>query len=715
MTQNASDNNAINRLPRPRNAGTNFDYSQWFGVNSIVSLHKVPFTADQLSVVYESGGHDGLNAYLQTTPSYRNVKTTFHKMNAPLKLAISYDEALRYNYMHVYNPPVPGQNGSQGKHFYYFINDVLWKAGGTTELVIQLDVWQTFIYSTTFGRVFMEQGHAGIAQLESTDPTGVRFLTVPEGLETGGDYQITRNGSGVNLMRAGDMAMYSVMIVSNTDLEVDGGDVDNPELKTAGGSDWESLPNGANIYIVKTLADFKNIMSGLSEKPWMTQGIMSITVVPTAHLKNLSSWPSATIAGQQVYKPNASSELDTRLQKTMVSWRSMAKADLPERYRHLRKFLTFPYMAIEVSSYAGEPMILKPELWGDDDATMEIMVHLALPAPRVAIYPRSYNSKVAPTTDRDNGEFLNNAVYVSNFPQFSVVNNGYLSAIASQAHGLAQSYKTADWSQNRAQSGAQLGYDQATSGMGLTNTMRDISLDTQTANMNLSNQTRVMRGGVNMIGSAVSGVGSGNIGSAIGGVLTEGANAAIDINNNIQSTNINASNINRSTDASLSNMAYNRDTNKQFADYANKGDYQNTIAQINARTQDTKLTQPTASGGIGGDAFLMAKHKLGVDVKLKMPPQGALERIGEYWLRYGYAVNRFMVLPNDFAVMSNFTYWKLKESYIVDSECPEPYKAALRGILESGVTVYKYAKDIGRIDPAVNTPMYRDYFGRQSV
>lgn len=710
---------AINRLPRERTSGMKFDYSQWFGVNSVVSLHKVPFTADQMVVNYFTNGHDGLNAYLETVPGWADVKVSFHRMNHPVKLALPYDQVLKYNYMSVYNPPVPGAANSQGQWLYYFINDVLFKSGNSTELVIQLDVWQTFIYSTRFGRCFVEQGHVGIAQDEATDPTGLKYLSVPEGLDTGADYQIVKNGVGVNLMSSKDSADYSVMIVSNTNLEINGGDVDNPQLETADGSDWENLPNGANVYVVSNLATFRNIMKNLATKPWMTQGIMSITVVPTAHLKDRDNWPVVSVGGVQTWKPDATSELDTKVHQAYPGWRFDLLESLPVRYRRLRKFLTFPYTAIEVSSYAGEPMILKPELWDNENAQFRIMVHLALPAPRAAIYPQGYNSTEAPQgvgdDYKDNGEFLNNAVYVSNFPQFSVVNNGYLSAIASQAHGLAQSYKSADWSQQRAQTGAQLGYDQATAGMGLTNTMRDISIDTQTANMNLANQTRLYRGGVNAAGSIVGGAVRGGGAGAVMGVLNEGASAAIDINQNIQGANIQMSNTNRSTDASLTNMAYNRDTNKQYADFANKGDYQNTIAQINARVQDTKLTQPTASGGIGGDAFLLSAHKLGVDIKMKMLPRGAMERVGEYWLRYGYAVNRFMVMPESLMTMSNFTYWKLKESHIIESECPEPYKAALRGIMESGVTIFKNPDHIGRLDPYSNNPIVDNYFGRQSV
>jgi hypothetical protein len=79
--------------------------------------------------------------------------------------------------------------------------------------------------------------------------------------------------------------------------------------------------------------------------------------------------------------------------------------------------------------------------------------------------------------------------------------------------------------------------------------------------------------------------------------------------------------------------------------------------------------------------------------------------IGEYWLRYGYAINRFGKMPNDYSVMSRFTYWKLRETYITSSSCPEMFKQTIRGIFESGVTVWRNAKDIGNVDIVDNVPL----------
>ena len=150
-----------------------------------------------------------------------------------------------------------------------------------------------------------------------------------------------------------------------------------------------------------------------------------------------------------------------------------------------------------------------------------------------------------------------------------------------------------------------------------------------------------------------------------------------------------------------------RDTNKQFADWAARGDYANAIAGINAKVQDAKLIPPTTAGQMGGDAFLLSTIGWGVHAKIKQIQSGVMEVIGEYWLRYGYALNRWVFLPERYMCMEKMTYWKCKEIYIRSSLCPEYYKGVIRGIFEKGVTVWANPDDIGYLDTslAINKPL----------
>ena len=148
-----------------------------------------------------------------------------------------------------------------------------------------------------------------------------------------------------------------------------------------------------------------------------------------------------------------------------------------------------------------------------------------------------------------------------------------------------------------------------------------------------------------------------------------------------------------------------RDTNRDMAQFAAKGDYSNAIAGINAKVQDAKMLQPTTVGQVGGEAFTLLMSGWGLFAHVKTLSDAAAAQVGEYWLRYGYAVGRFAPIPQNFQVMSHFTYWKLTETYISSSVCPEAFKQAIRGIFEKGVTVWAKPKYIGTVDNAVNKPI----------
>ena len=151
--------------------------------------------------------------------------------------------------------------------------------------------------------------------------------------------------------------------------------------------------------------------------------------------------------------------------------------------------------------------------------------------------------------------------------------------------------------------------------------------------------------GGNPIGGVMSGA-PGFVNSAVDYAITENQNNKQNAINNAQAIGIN--------DANIANMGYVRDTNKSYADYAAQGDYQNTLAGINAKIQDTQMLQPTTSGQLAGDAFSFAIHDgFKGHIVVKRVDNGTMESIGEFWLRYGYAVNRFHML-NNISVMENF-------------------------------------------------------------
>lgn len=708
--------------------GHDFNYAVWTA-NTTVTLANVTWNSDYRDAVYFDGGQVALDQHIDNNagPVISIQGASYAAMGRPVRLQIPFSRANRFNYLRAYNPAQPITGGDTGQAFYYFVTDVRYVAPDTTEFMLQLDVWQTFVYGAQFGNCYIERGHAGVANENQFADNGRAFLTMPEGLDIGGEYQIveqwSRTIASARGKTPGDSGAYDILVTSTVALNADpgtGGDAPKPKLVSATGSQLENLPNGAETYIFQSLAHFKQFLEAFSDKPWVTAGIISIQAIPESSQYGVQS-ESTIIGGVSVLevKPGSLTNKKTELN---TSWREKLVLGPLGRYQHLKKFLTYPYTVLEMTSYTGTPLLLKPEAWSDAHATVIEVPHFAQPGPRIMFYPYRYNAAQPgpdPVTDaygvfNDGGEFLDMATGIFNFPSFSTVNDGYQMFMASNAAGIAYQHASADWSQQRATAGVQLSADQATGAIGTSQDISRQGINAATANTTLANETagwQAIQSGANSLVRGGMGAAGGPAGLAAGvanaavGVANAGASYAIQTNQNNQALGISNALASGTNQAQNDQAGMVRDTNKQYGDWAAKGDYQNVIAGINAKVQDARMIQPTTAGQVGGDAFNLATYKWGYDVKVKMLQPAAMASIGEYWLRYGYSVNRFGTVPGNFKVMEKFSYWKLRETYIRSSECPESFKQALRGILEKGVTVWSNPSDIGNIDLADNAPL----------
>ena len=711
--------NGIFDIPEQSSFGYEHNYTAW-AANSRVTICRVPWNASYRDIVRFTD-RPALNAYIDGLggETINILDSVYLKMSHPIDLDVPFNVANTFNYLRVQNPamPITSPGGVSGPtDFYYFVTSVESIAGNTTRFNVQLDVWQTFGYEFQFGQSFIERGHIGIAADNAFDEYGRAFLNIPEGMDIGGEYVVATNWSH-KIATGRQGAAFDVLVMTATSLSADPGTVDNPHLESAGGSSMEWMPNGADIYLIEDVTDFQILMGVLSQKPWVSQGIMSVTAIPNDSVSRYGMLTSpVTIPGMTtgVVKKVLSGSLDAPLVTLKENWRDDALSLLPTGYQHLKKFLTFPYMAIEMTSYTGQPIILKPESWSNNDARVVELAHLVPGGARVAFYPEGYNRRdgVTAATDSDGiindyGEFLDMATTIANFPTFSTVNNSYTAYIASNKNGIAFSYQSADWSQQRALTGNQLSFDQASAGMGLTSELNRLNVNAATQSTNLANQTAgysAMQGGAN---SLIGGIGGGAAGLAQGalGAANAGVSYAITANNNNQALNINTSQMNATANANISNAGYMADTNLAYANFAAKGDNQNAIAGIQAKVQDAKLLQPTTSGQIGGDAFNLARYQWGVDLKLKIMQGAAMRQVAGYWMRYGYQMNVWGTLPVDMQCMTHFTYWKIRESYVTAAQCPESFKETIRGIFEKGVTVWRNPADIGNVPMTDNQPV----------
>lgn len=689
-----------------------FNYEVW-SANTSITLTNVPWNNDYRDVV-SFKTTDLLNQYIDTHSS-QNVSmsnSTYAKANEPILLDVPFNRVNQFNYVRVYNPEQPVRGGDVAKYLYYFITDVRYIAPNTTAIVVQLDVWQTYIRLVQLGRCYIERGHLGIANMLNFQNYGRDYLTVPEGLDTGSEYVnvAMRSDDQIILPPAG---VYSILVASTVKLEAATGTVQNPNLQSAEGGTFQSLPSGASYYIFQTSNDFNAFMRKFSAFPWVTQGIISITVIPPITRYFALSNLGAKLAIGAYKAPAAQA---TKAQRAIFpNWRDNAgiRSYIPPRYRHLKKLWTYPYMAIELTTMTGQVVILKPEAWKSKDAILAEEVALLPPNQRIIFYPVGYNSRTeARLAGGEQGDGINYAAGISNFPALAIVNNGAIAVMASNAHSIAFGYQSADWSQQRALRSNQTSYDQATASMNAGTDLMENTLGQSRDALGIGTEISSQQAIANSVGGvgtgALMGAFAGPMGAAVGGIggmiagiagnvatmITQGGNQRQYANQAMGARGANA--------IETRTAAYMRDTNKGLADWAAKGDYESTIAGLKAKTRDMQLTPPSVTGQVGGEALGMLNFRMGYRVKWLMPDQASLQSIGEFWLRYGYAIDRFAFVPNDYMVMEKFTYWKMKETYIRAAGMPEAFKQAIRGIFEKGVTVWANPDDIGLIDNADN-------------
>lgn len=194
--------NEFQELPTEKTFGHEFSYASWTE-NTRVTLANVPWNSDYRDLVtFENQA--ALDAYLDNLagPTISTGNMSYAPMNRPVRLEIPHSRVNRFNYLRAYNPAQPIDGGDTATTFYYFIAAVNYIAPNTTELILQLDVWQTFGRDVEFGNCYIEQGHIGVANENAMSDNGREYLTQLEGLDIGGEYQIVDQWNARSARRA---------------------------------------------------------------------------------------------------------------------------------------------------------------------------------------------------------------------------------------------------------------------------------------------------------------------------------------------------------------------------------------------------------------------------------------------------------------------------------------------------------------------------------
>lgn len=686
-----------------------------------IRLVKVPWDAQYRDVV-EWDTLESRDEWFDSLPSesYTQPKDTYTYLRPfePVDIGLPYNTVMSHNYIVVDNPP---QEGDKQRKLYYFIVGVQYLAPKTTRVQVQLDVWTTFSPTTVWGQSFVERGHLGIVNENATwYPSSFReYQQVSEDIDVGNVLatskqwawnlfnETVKDPEGFKTRDPGT----AVIVVSNADLSSDPGDVGSPNQKTALGGYMDGVYSGASM-VGMTRDEWNKFIVGIKDYSWISRNISAMYAFPAGFMSGAElGWAiNDKLGGAKGFLPQFVGRGTFKNIPLIDSIRNL----IPERYRMIKKLATYPFCAIDIHGMDGSPVFLQPQLLDDFDhvdgngenhgeTIFKAVINSILPFARIGIYPYRYGNNGSDSTlisydspattggsnwELPGGDYLSSAVWYDNWPQFSIVNDSYSAYLASTAHSRAYSYQAAGWSRTKGQAQLQL-----------QNDVTQNQIATQQANQDISNtlqdSTRAVNTGMGLLGAAGQ-LAGGNVGGGLSSALGTGVNAMTSVWGQ-QAQNQQFGN-------NQGAARYALDANQKYGNMANQGDYAMAVQSILAATQDAALTPPSTSGQMGGEGMNFALGQIDFVVQIKTMVPGMMNIVGDFFLRYGIAIRRFLAMPTRLCCMTRFAYWKLSEAYITESEGDESSKATLRGILQKGVTVWAGPEYIGKTSLYDNQP-----------
>lgn len=283
--------------------------------------------------------------------------TDFKYLRKNASVSVSYDaetlEDLGVNYLAMRN---------DGKWRYYFVLDKVYKSPSCTELVVELDVMQTYQFDWDIPACFVEREHV------TDDTIGVNLLD--EGLELG-EYVMNIGTTTEGIEELAIIIQSSVSLVSATGVEVG----DDVQGEIIGG-----VYSGFPLYCVRANSDGVNALHVTLDRLDLlgkTDGIQSMWMYPSGLLD--VQWATE---GEYVYKVRGLMKQD------IVGARAGSVNTYVPRNK---KLLTFPYCFVYAYNNMGQGAQYRYELFTDGSPHFSIGGNIANDG-IVRLVPRNYRN-----------------------------------------------------------------------------------------------------------------------------------------------------------------------------------------------------------------------------------------------------------------------------------------------------------------------------------
>ena len=165
-----------------------------------------------------------------------------------------------------------------------------------------------------------------------------------------------------------------------------------------------------------------------------------------------------------------------------------------------------------------------------------------------------------------------------------------------------------------------------------------------------------------------------------------------------------AATLEKSWDSTRLNLDATQNTSKENAVYSQDAGLLNAQQSLALAQQlwqmgaeNHKTDAPITRGNFRGDPSMDLWGQRGVEIRVKTQPLGAIASAGGEMLRYGYRLDQPWQWQG-WSCMKHFTYWQAADLWLTPSSSfAELGKDTVRGIIETGVTVWRRPEEIGTV------------------
>lgn len=358
---------------------------------SKVYLLGVPLENDYKNTLYFANA-SAQQSYFASQVLFSFTDFSYQRKDHYIRVPRGYDDVYKCNYVMYQN------TAYSNKWFYAFITNIEYVDDGRTDIYIETDVIQTWLFDYTVKASFVEREHV------NNDTVGIN--TVPEGLETG-EYIIN------------DMVSETY----NDDLNcVIASTVSSGELAPLFGGMYNGIPSGIAYYkydmqhitggegsntvqsFLQTLAQNgkSDAVSGIFLAPkWLT-GNQQHYLIPNSNSPEHFDFGTSKITSLDGYTPRN------------------------------KKLLCYPYCYMNLSNGQGSNTVLYQELWNTDgNNNVQVRVYGVLtPGCSIRAIPRGYKNELLPYDE---------GINAGKFPQLNWTTDQYTNWLTQNGVNIATS------------------------------------------------------------------------------------------------------------------------------------------------------------------------------------------------------------------------------------------------------------------------------------